>query len=88
MQTFVRDAELQKTVTGLIQHDCQELVDYIGASKRFKLEVNSRSKDRVISFGEKLSCRFMTYLLKDRVSPPQPPCPRRAASGPWNGRAY
>ena len=37
-------------------------------AKRFNLEINSRAKDRVVSFGEKLSCRFMTYLLRDRVS--------------------
>lgn len=50
-----------------IKNECQELIEYIQAAKRFKLEVNSRSKDRVISFGERLSCRFMTYVLRDRV---------------------
>jgi aspartate kinase len=50
-----------------IKNECQELIEYIHASKRFKLEVNSRSKDRVVSFGERLSCRFMTCVLKDRV---------------------
>lgn len=42
-------------------------MEYIIASKRFKLEINSRSKDRVVSFGERLSCRFMAYVLRDRV---------------------
>lgn len=46
--------------------ECQLLTEYLEAAKRFHLEVNSRAKDRVISFGEKLSCRFMAYLLKDR----------------------
>ncbi|KAH8664291.1 aspartate kinase [Xylariales sp. PMI_506] len=63
---FVKDPELQKEVSKAIEEDCQELVDYIIAAKRFNLEVNARSQDRVVSFGEKLSCRFMTYLLKDR----------------------
>lgn len=67
VQSFVNDPELQKAVTSDIQEDCQELIDYIIAAKRFNLEVNARSKDRVVSFGEKLSCRFMAYLLKDRV---------------------
>ena len=46
--------------------ECQLLTEYLEAAKRFHLEVNSRAKDRVISFGEKLSCRFMACLLKDR----------------------
>ncbi|KAI3400198.1 hypothetical protein diail_4083 [Diaporthe ilicicola] len=49
-----------------IKNECQELFEYIQAAKRFKLEVNSRSKDRVVSFGERLSCRFMTFVLRDR----------------------
>ncbi|KAI2608648.1 aspartate kinase [Hypoxylon fragiforme] len=64
--TFVKCPNLQKELTAGIEADCQELIDYIIAAKRFNLEVNARSKDRVVSFGEKLSCRFMTYLLKDR----------------------
>ncbi|KAH8198862.1 hypothetical protein TruAng_006970 [Truncatella angustata] len=66
IQSFVKNPCLQKEVSADIENDCQELVDYIIAAKRFNLEVNARSKDRVVSFGEKLSCRFMTYLLKDR----------------------
>ncbi|KAI1632831.1 aspartate kinase [Biscogniauxia mediterranea] len=66
VQDFIRDPEIQKHVSGGIQDDCQELIDYIIASKRFNLEVNARSKDRVISFGEKLSCRYMAAMLKDR----------------------
>ncbi|KAK9773814.1 putative Aspartate kinase [Seiridium cardinale] len=66
IQSFVKDPELQKRVSSDIEDDCQELIDYIIAAKRFNLEVNARSKDRVVSFGEKLSCRFMTYLLRDR----------------------
>ncbi|KAK7911003.1 Aspartokinase [Apiospora marii] len=66
IQSFIKDPALQKQVTEDIENDCQELVDYVIAAKRFNLEVNARSKDRVISFGEKLSCRFMSYLLKDK----------------------
>lgn len=68
VKSFVKNPELQKAITSEIEEDCQELVDYIIAAKRFNLEVNARSKDRVVSFGEKLSCRFMACLLKDRVS--------------------
>lgn len=59
--------DLKEALKEDIKNECQELIEYIHASKRFKLEVNSRSKDRVVSFGERLSCRFMTYVLRDRV---------------------
>lgn len=65
--SFIRDPDLRAAVSKDIQNECQELIEYVVAAKRFNLEVNSRSKDRVVSFGEKLSCRFMTCLLKDRV---------------------
>lgn len=66
VQSFIRDGALQKSLSDDIQNECQELIEYIVAARRFNLEVNSRSKDRVVSFGEKLSCRFMAYMLKDR----------------------
>lgn len=66
-ESTIRDPELKDALKQDIKNECQELVEYIQASKRFKLEINSRSKDRVVSFGERLSCRFMTYVLRDRV---------------------
>ncbi|KAH9904708.1 aspartate kinase [Xylariomycetidae sp. FL2044] len=66
VREFVKNPDLQKAVQTDIEEDCQELIDYIIAAKRFNLEVNARSKDRVVSFGEKLSCRFMTAMLHDR----------------------
>lgn len=66
-EQFVSDPELKEGLKQDVKNECQELVEYIQASKRFKLEINSRSKDRVVSFGERLSCRFMTYVLRDRV---------------------
>ena len=67
VQSFIKNPNLQSTVSKEIEGDCQELIDYVLAAKRFNLEVNARSKDRVASFGEKLSCRFMAAMLKDRV---------------------
>lgn len=64
---FIRDAKLRKAVSADIESECQTLVEYLEVAKRFNLEINSRAKDRVVSFGEKLSCRFMACLLKDRV---------------------
>lgn len=66
-EAFVNDEALKEALKQDVKNECQELVEYIQASKRFKLEINSRSKDRVVSFGERLSCIFMTYVLKDRV---------------------
>lgn len=65
--SFIRDAHLKKAVSADIESECHTLVEYLEVAKRFNLEINSRAKDRVVSFGEKLSCRFMACLLKDRV---------------------
>lgn len=59
---------MRSQLAGQIKAECQELIEYINAARRFNLEINSRSKDRVVSFGERLSCLFMTVLLKDVVS--------------------
>lgn len=67
VESFIKDPQIQAAVAQEIKDDCQELIDYVLAAKRFNLEVNARSKDRVVSFGEKLSCRFMAAMLKDRV---------------------
>lgn len=64
-QTFVKDDALRAELSSQIEAECHELLEYIIAAKRFNLEANSRSKDRIISIGEKLSCKFMAYLLKD-----------------------
>jgi aspartate kinase len=65
--TSIRDEALRATIICDIESECRTLVEYLEVAKRFNLEINSRAKDRVVSFGEKLSCRFMACLLKDRV---------------------
>jgi len=67
VRAFLHSPDLRASLARDIESECQELIDYIEAARRFNLEVNSRSKDRVISFGEKLSCRFMAALLQDQV---------------------
>lgn len=64
----MEDPKLRASLAEQVKAECHELIEYIHAARRFNLEINSRSKDRVISFGEKLSCLFMTALLKDVVS--------------------
>jgi len=66
VKAVVKTEELQQNIAQSIEEDCQGLIDYIIAAKRFHLEVNARSKDRVVSFGEKLSCRFMAAVLEEK----------------------
>ena len=67
-QSHIRDEELKRELVGEIEKECRELIEYRVAAERWKLEVDSRSKDRIVSFGEKLSCRFVAALLGDKVS--------------------
>jgi aspartate kinase len=46
--------------------ECKEILDFRIAAERWHLEIDARSKDRIVSFGEKLSCRFVAALLQDR----------------------
>jgi aspartate kinase len=63
----IRDPELCQELKDAIAGECQEILDFRIAAERWHLEIDSRSKDRVISFGEKLSCRFVAVLLQDKV---------------------
>jgi aspartate kinase len=67
-QSHIRDPKIRSELMKEIQDECKEIIDYRQAAERWHLEINSRSKDRIVSFGEKLSCRFVAALLEDRVS--------------------
>jgi aspartate kinase len=67
-KSHVKNEIIQSSLINEIEAECRELIDYRVAAERWKLEMDSRSKDRIISVGEKLSCRFVTSLLQDRVS--------------------
>lgn len=66
-EASVEEPVLREKLIKKVESECRELCDYVEATKRFNLEVNARSKDRVISFGEKLSCLFMVALLESSV---------------------
>lgn len=66
-QSHIQDEGIRSRLTKEIQDECTELIDYRVAAERWHLEIDSRSKDRIVSFGEKLSCRFVAALLQDRV---------------------
>jgi aspartate kinase len=65
--SHLRDPTILAKLSGEIVAECKEILDYRLAAERWHLEIDSRSKDRIISFGEKLSCQFMAALLRDRV---------------------
>ena len=67
-KSHIEDHTIQSRLINEIEAECRELIDYRLAAERWKLEIDSRSKDRIVSFGEKLSCRFVAALLQDRVS--------------------
>jgi aspartate kinase len=62
----IRDEVIRTELIKDIDGECKEIIDYRIAAERWRLEIDGRSKDRIVSFGEKLSCRFMTALLRDR----------------------
>jgi aspartate kinase len=64
----ILDPDAVSKLSQAIAAECKEILDYRLAAERWHLEIGSRSKDRIISFGEKLSCRFMAALLQDKVS--------------------
>ena len=64
----IQDERIRRALRAEIEAECNEIIEYRLAAERWKLEIDSRSKDRLVSFGEKLSCRFMAALLQDRVS--------------------
>lgn len=66
-ETHVQDASIQAELIDVIRNECKELVEFRLAAERWHLEIDSRTKDRIVSFGEKLSCRFMTALLREAV---------------------
>lgn len=65
-ETCIRDLKIRNALVTEIISECKEILDYRLAAQRWHLEIDSRSKDRIVSYGEKLSCRFMTALLRDR----------------------
>lgn len=79
-ELYVGEPVLRQKLVARIEVECQELIEYIIATKRFNLEVNARSKDRVISFGERLACLSMTAVLQDSVRITPTPARRHATN--------
>ena len=66
-KTYIQQEHIQAPLVKEIIAECHEILEYRLAAERWHLEIDSASKDFLISFGEKLSCRFLAALLMDRV---------------------
>ncbi|KAI9818512.1 MAG: Aspartokinase [Pycnora praestabilis] len=62
---YIKTPDIVERLVTEIQAECKELSDFLEATQRVG-EVSSRSEDKIISKGEKLSCRFMAAVLQDR----------------------
>ncbi|QKD52041.2 Aspartate/glutamate/uridylate kinase [Fusarium oxysporum Fo47] len=69
VQIYILRQDIRDETIRQITADCQELLDYTSAAKRFNLDINGKAKDKMVSFGEKLSCRLMVAMLRDRDIP-------------------
>ncbi|KAL3427065.1 aspartate kinase [Phlyctema vagabunda] len=65
-KAHIRDSTIQSSLIEEIETECNSIIEYRSVVAQWRLEIDSRSKDRIISFGEKLSCRFVAALLQDR----------------------
>ncbi|KAF4957100.1 hypothetical protein FGADI_3319 [Fusarium gaditjirri] len=69
VKIYILRQDIRDETIRQITADCQELLDYTSAAKRFNLDINGKAKDKMVSFGEKLSCRLMVAMLRDRDIP-------------------
>ncbi|RAL67514.1 hypothetical protein DID88_008269 [Monilinia fructigena] len=65
-KSHIQDEAIVSKLADDIRAECKEILEYRLAVERWHLEIDSRSKDRLVSFGEKLSCKFVAALLQDR----------------------
>ncbi|RKF56337.1 Aspartate kinase FUB3 [Golovinomyces cichoracearum] len=65
-QREIHDPNILSDLIKNIESECKEIFDYRIAAERWRLEINERTKDRMVSFGEKLSCQFLVAILEDR----------------------
>ncbi|RMD39679.1 hypothetical protein DV735_g5439, partial [Chaetothyriales sp. CBS 134920] len=62
--SHIKSAELREQLRREIDDECDYVLRILEAAETLG-ETSPRSRDKVISVGEKLSCRFMTVLLQD-----------------------
>ncbi|KAF3936884.1 Aspartokinase [Dactylella cylindrospora] len=62
---LISDPNILEELSRQIEAECTKLANFLGAAQIIN-EISPKSKDIIIGAGEKLSCRLMTALLKDR----------------------
>lgn len=63
---MVQNETIRKELELDITNDCQKLKAFLEAAQIIN-EISPRSKDIIIGVGEKLSCRIVAAVLRDRV---------------------
>ncbi|OZJ04757.1 hypothetical protein BZG36_01837 [Bifiguratus adelaidae] len=61
----IQDAEILAELEQQITHDCSKLQKFLQAAEIIE-EVSPRSRDLIMSVGEKLSCRIVAAVLRDK----------------------
>ena len=64
-ESHIKSAEICARLKHEIELECSHVLRILEAAETLG-ETSPRSKDKVMSVGEKLSCRFMTALLQDQ----------------------
>ena len=63
--THIRCAKIIASLSSDIEQECQDLAAFLAAVQRVG-EFSSKSMDKIIGKGERLSCRLMVAVLQDR----------------------
>lgn len=66
-QDMIRNDTIRHELEQDIKLDCDKLKSFLEAAQIIN-EISPRSKDIIIGAGEKLACRIVAAVLKDRVS--------------------
>ncbi|OBZ77544.1 putative aspartokinase [Grifola frondosa] len=65
-RSSVRNPRLLQELEAEIERDCDWLRSFLFATQVID-EISPRTKDSIIGFGERLACKIMTAILRDRV---------------------
>ena len=62
----VRDPEILHALEEEIERDCESLRSFLLAAQVID-EISPRSKDSIVGYGERLGCKIIAAVLRDRV---------------------
>ena len=67
-RSLIRDQKLLKELEQEIEKDCEGLRTFLFAAQVID-EISPRSKDSIVGIGERMACKLIAAVLRDRVSP-------------------